>query len=68
MYNNFQVRIIAILRGSPNGLTSNEIAELSRSHSKEHELAFKQAGYLWDHRQSPPQLWPKGERLPRTTL
>ena len=28
MYNNFQERIIAILRGSPNGLTSNEIAEL----------------------------------------
>ena len=28
MHNNFQERIIAILRGSPNGLTSNEIAEL----------------------------------------
>jgi DNA-binding Lrp family transcriptional regulator len=28
MHNNFQERIIAILRGSPNELTSNEIAEL----------------------------------------
>jgi len=28
MHNNFQERIIAILRRSPNGLTSNEIAEL----------------------------------------
>jgi DNA-binding transcriptional regulator GbsR (MarR family) len=28
MHNNFQERIIAILRGSPNGLTSNEITEL----------------------------------------
>jgi hypothetical protein len=28
MHNNFQERIIAILRLSPNGLTSNEIAEL----------------------------------------
>ncbi len=28
MHNNFQARIIAILRGFPNGLTSNEITEL----------------------------------------
>jgi DNA-binding transcriptional regulator GbsR (MarR family) len=28
MHNDFQGRIIAILRGSANGLTSNEIAEL----------------------------------------
>jgi DNA-binding transcriptional regulator GbsR (MarR family) len=28
MHNNFQERIIAILRGSPNGLTSNEITVL----------------------------------------
>ena len=28
MISNFQERIIAILRGSPNGLTSNEITEL----------------------------------------
>ncbi len=28
MHNNFQERIIAILQGSPNGLTSNEITEL----------------------------------------
>jgi DNA-binding Lrp family transcriptional regulator len=27
MISNFQERIITILRGSPNGLTSNEIAE-----------------------------------------
>jgi DNA-binding transcriptional regulator GbsR (MarR family) len=27
MHSNFQERIIAILRGSPNRLTSNEIAE-----------------------------------------
>ena len=27
MHNNFQERIIAILQESPNGLTSNEIAE-----------------------------------------
>jgi DNA-binding Lrp family transcriptional regulator len=27
MNSNFQERIIAILQGSPNGLTSNEIAE-----------------------------------------
>jgi hypothetical protein len=40
----------------------------SRPHSKEHELAFKQAGCLWDHRQSPPQPRPKGKHLSRTTL
>ena len=28
MHNNFQERIVAILRGSPNGLTSNEITVL----------------------------------------
>ena len=28
MHHDFQERIIAILRGSPNGLTSNEITEL----------------------------------------
>jgi hypothetical protein len=37
-------RIIAILEGSPNELTSNEIAE------RLGKLTFKQAGYLWDCR------------------
>ena len=34
MHNNFQERIVAILRGSPNGLTSNEITELLGSTAK----------------------------------
>jgi|GEM_PF-3862282 len=43
MNSKFQERIVAILQESPNGLTSNQIAERPRHHSGEYKLTFKQA-------------------------
>src|SRR5437667_11703545 len=63
MHNNFQERIIAILRGSPNGLTSNEITELLGPTAKNMNSRLSKLA-AWNHRQSPPQLRPKEALMP----
>src|SRR5262252_4729483 len=66
MKSNFQERIIAILQESPNGLTSNEIAErLGATAGNISSCLSKLAAYgIIGKNPLPP--WPKGKCLSRT--
>src|SRR6516164_7698734 len=64
MKSHFQERIIAILQESPNGLTSNEIAErLGATAGNISSCLSKLAAYGIIGKKPP---WPKGKRLSRT--